>query len=38
MDKLNPKITKRKGVKDGLGNYVQDYFFNPSENKFQHID
>ena len=38
MDKLNPKITKRKAVKDGLGNNVRDYIFNPAENKFEHKD
>ena len=30
MDKLNPKITKRKPVKDGLGNNVRDYYYDPS--------
>ena len=38
MDKLNPKIIKRKAVKDGLGNNVRDYIFNPAENKFEHKD
>ena len=38
MEKLNPKIAKRKAVKDGLGNNVKDYFYNPAENIFQHKD
>ena len=28
----------RKPVKDGLGNNVRDYIFNPAENKFEHKD
>ena len=28
----------RKPVKDGLGNNVRDYIFNPVENIFQHKD
>ena len=27
---------KRKPVKDGLGNNVRDYIFNPAENRFEH--
>ena len=38
MDKLNPKIIRRKAAKDGLGNNVRDYIFNPAENKFEHKD
>jgi len=29
---------KRKPVKDGLGNNVRDYIFNPAENRFEHKD
>ena len=28
----------RKPAKDGLGNNVRDYIFNPAENKFEHKD
>ena len=28
----------RKPVKDGLGNNVRDYIFNPAENRFEHKD
>ena len=35
MDKLNPKITKRKAVKDGLGNNVRDYYYDPSSQQIE---
>ena len=28
----------RKPAKDGLGNNVRDYIFNPAENRFEHKD
>ena len=28
----------QKAIKDGLGNNVKDYIFNPAENKFEHKD
>jgi hypothetical protein len=36
----NPDGSKatQKAVKDGLGNNVKDYIYNPAENKFEHKD
>ena len=31
-------LKKQKTVKDGLGNNVKDYMYNPAENKFEHKD
>jgi len=31
-------LKKQKTVKDGLGNSVRDYVYNPAENKFEHKD
>ena len=31
-------LKKQKTVKDGLGNSVRDYIYNPAENKFDHKD
>ena len=38
MDKLNPKIAKRKPLKDGLGKTVRGFMVNPVKNILEHED